>query len=82
MDWGKETQGTGTHEGPLAVVQVEIGSGKVRRKKKRHMGRERLGKYHQQDLATDLACTHVGGKLPETDSKQCSATVAAFLNLW
>lgn len=45
-------------------------------------GRERLGRYHQQDLATDLACTHVGGKLPETDSKQCSTTVTTFLNLW
>lgn len=43
MDWGKETQGTGTHERPLAVVQVEIGTGKVGRKKKRHMGEREIG---------------------------------------
>lgn len=43
MDWGKETQGIGTHEGPLAVVQVEIGTGKVGRKKKRHMGERDWG---------------------------------------
>lgn len=35
-------------------------------------GIERLGKHHQQYLATDLACMRVGGKLTETDSKQCS----------
>jgi hypothetical protein len=37
-----------------------------------------LGRNDQQDLATDLPCTHVGGKLPEIDDKQCSAIVATF----
>lgn len=45
-------------------------------------GRERLGRNHQQNLATDLACAHVGGELPDIDSKQCSTTVTTFLNLW
>lgn len=39
-----------------------------------------MGRNDQQDLAPDLTCTHVGGKLPEIDYKQCSATVVTFLN--
>lgn len=55
---------------------------RVRREGKRgdRWGSERLGRNDQQDLAPDLTCTHVGGKLPEIDYKQCSATVVTFLN--
>lgn len=75
---GRDTQDTGT---PQTGMLRELRVGREEKRGNR-WGSERLGRNDQQDLAPDLTCTHVGGKLPEIDYKQCSATVATFLNFW
>lgn len=80
------TQDTGTPGGSfcywLGGRQWSWELGEQEGKRGNRWGRERLGRDHEQDLATDLTCTHVGGKLAEIDYKQCSAIVAPFLNFW
>lgn len=73
--WAKGTHELGAQEKTLAEVQAG-GNGRLNwvsgEEEEATDGRERLGRNHQQDLATDLACMHIGGKLPKLDSKQCS----------
>ena len=84
MDWGRETQRKGTHRKALAVVQVGSDGGlswECGEEEEVTDGGERdWGNIVHR--IRPRACTHVGSKLPEIDSKQRSTVVATFLNFW